>query len=113
MAEVHHDGNMISSTIVWPLLASIAAARVVEPVVRVRQLSEREETSVKPDVKAGQATGSAAAVWNHNVELLTDIQIANKTFKVVLDTGSADMYITFLHFIFHSFLCSSSSSDHG
>jgi len=78
------------------LLASVAAARVVEPAVRARHLSDRAEASVTTDAQGGQATGSAAAVWNHNVELLTDIQIANKTFKVVLDTGSADMYIIFL-----------------
>ena len=85
----------------WLLLASVAAARVVEPAVRARQLSDGEEASVTLDSKGGEATGSAAAVWNHNVELLTDIQIANKTFKVVLDTGSADMYIKFLRLISH------------
>ena len=41
----------------------------------------------------GEIRGTVSAVWNHNVELLTPITIANRTFQVVLDTGSADMWL--------------------
>ncbi|KAH8599907.1 aspartic peptidase domain-containing protein [Bisporella sp. PMI_857] len=81
---------MVSSIIIWPLLVSVAYARMEPMPLYNRQLIQRGRGALEA---RGDIKGSASAVWNHNVEMLTDIQIANKTFKVVLDTGSADMWL--------------------
>lgn len=80
---------MITSSIICGLLAGIVvAAPFGEPLQPSRTSLV---VSRKLQQRSGDKEGSAAAKWNSNVELLTEIQIAGKSHHVVLDTGSADM----------------------
>lgn len=79
---------MITAYIVWPLLASIAVAAPRGDSIR----HSRTSLIVSRNIQArGDKSGSAAAVWNNGVELLTQVDVAGKNYSVVLDTGSADM----------------------
>jgi hypothetical protein len=74
---------MIKAYLVWPLLAGIAIAA---------PRPSRTSLIVSRNIQArGDKSGSAAAVWNNGVELLTKVDVAGKNYSVVLDTGSADM----------------------
>lgn len=80
---------MITSSIIFGLLAgAVIAAPSREPLQLSRTSLFASRRHQKRD---GVKQGSAAAKWNSNVELLTEIQIAGKSHHVVLDTGSADM----------------------
>lgn len=79
---------MITTILVWPLLATIALA--VPQGGSVRPI--RTSLMVSRNLQArGDKSGSAAAVWNNNVELLTQADVAGRNYTVLLDTGSADM----------------------
>jgi len=73
---------MISSILILPLVASAVYA------APNRRLVNRGNPALNA---RGDLNGSAPAVWNNGVEMLTPVKIAGKTYKVVLDTGSADM----------------------
>jgi hypothetical protein len=84
---INHYFIMITPILVWPLLASIAVAAPQGNSLR----PTRTSLIVSRGVQNHEKTGSAAAVWNNNVELLTQVNVAGKNYSVVLDTGSADM----------------------
>jgi aspergillopepsin I len=42
-------------------------------------------------LRRGQSTASVAATLTQGIEWLVPIQVANKTYNVQLDTGSADL----------------------